>query len=294
MRQYIRRGKYDTVLSFLEAPSFICEIAGLPFRRWKLIVGERNANPEITKSYKLRIYRWFHFFADYVATNSHSNLELVHSVCPLLPNSKGIVIYNAIDFNLWKPASNYTPRKDSKIRLILTARQTYVKNLNGLIEALALLSDSDRKKLKIEWYGDNITAPYFDNSFPEACKKIELYGLENIISFYPATLDIIRIIQEADAVGLFSFYEGLPNSICEAMACAKPVICSAVSDIPELLISDINLLCDPTENQSIKQAISYLINLSNDQLFKIGLNNETIAKNLFDKEPIISKYLSLQ
>ncbi|MDQ6722963.1 MAG: hypothetical protein M3Z01_01680, partial [Thermoproteota archaeon] len=66
IRQYIRNGKYDAVLSFLEAANFICEFAGLPWRKWKLVVGERSANPNIFKSFKLRGYRWFHLFADYV------------------------------------------------------------------------------------------------------------------------------------------------------------------------------------------------------------------------------------
>src|SRR5664280_841694 len=37
MQRFIRGGGYDAVLSFLEAANFICELAGLPWRKWKLI-----------------------------------------------------------------------------------------------------------------------------------------------------------------------------------------------------------------------------------------------------------------
>src|SRR5690554_3748145 len=64
MRRVIRNGKYDSVLSFLEAANFICEVSGFPFRKWRLVVGERSANPAILKSFKLRFYRFFHIFAE--------------------------------------------------------------------------------------------------------------------------------------------------------------------------------------------------------------------------------------
>jgi len=293
MRQFIRKGKFDAVVSFLEAPNFICEVAGLPFRKWKLVVGERNANPEILKSVKRKIYRWFHVFADYIVANSFANLQLVHSVNPLLPEKKLKVIYNTIDFIRWKPVNDFAFRKNKKLKLVIAASQTYKKNFIGLIEALTLLNETERNKITVAWYGDRVTEPYVDGSIIEAFKRIKSHGLDNIISVHPATHDITRIIQESDAVGLFSFYEGLPNSVCEGMACGKPVICSSVSDLPNLLSHDINLLCDPYKPQSIKQSISYLISLSNDQLSQIGTKNQKIGSELFNRENNISGYLNL-
>lgn len=293
MRRFIRKGKYDAVVSFLEAPNFICEVAGLPYRNWKLVVGERSADPEILKKIKLKMYRWFHVFADYIVANSFANLQHVRSINPLLTDKKCKVIYNAIDFNQWKPITDFSVRKNSKLNLIIVASHYYLKNLNGLLEALSLLSKDERSKLIVDWYGDRVTEPFIDGSIVEAFKKTTYYGLEDIIFFHPATHDIKRIIKESDAVGLFSFYEGLPNVVCEGMACGKPVICSAVSDLPNILSYDMNLLCNPTDPDSIKQAIIYLINLSDIQLAQVGMNNSGIARELFDKEAIITRYLQL-
>lgn len=293
MRHFIRRGKYDAVLSFLEGANFICEIAGIPFRKWKLVVGERSANPAILKSIKLKLYRWFHVFADYVVANSYSNLQIIRSVNFLLPESKCKVIYNLIDFNIWKSINNHIYRKEKKIKIVIGANHNYNKNSNGLIEALALMDKEERDKILIYWYGDKVTKPFLNNSILTANEKISTYDLENVISFYPATHDITKIIQESDTVGLFSFYEGFPNIVIEGMACAKPVICSAVSDLPKILSHDNNLLCDPSEPQSIRKAISYLINLNNDQLTQIGLGNERIAKQMFNREKSLLDYLQL-
>lgn len=293
MRLFIRRGNYDAVISFLEAPNFICEFASFPYRKWSLLAGERSAQPGIYFNPKLIIYRWFHFLADYIVANSYANMKIVRKVNPLLSKSKCKVIYNTIDFSCWKPSNHYYPRRIGKLKLIMAATHSYLKNLNGLIEALSLLSKEERKKIMVEWYGERISEPYMDGSYVEALKKIKTFNLENIISFYPATLNITKIIQDSDAVGLFSFYEGFPNVICEALACGKPVICSNVSDLPELLSHDMNLLCNPASSESIKCALKYLIGLNNDKLTHIGSVNEKIAREHFNKKTIVSKYLEL-
>jgi glycosyltransferase involved in cell wall biosynthesis len=291
MRRFIRRGKFDAVLSFLEAPSFICELAGLPFRKWRLVVGERLADPQINHSIRLKVYRWLHVLADCIICNSKTNKKLIHSVNKIVRNSKLEVIYNIVDFNYWKPLPDFIFRKNSKLKLVIPASLNSRKNLNGLLEALSLLNQDERSKIAVAWYGDQATETVTGNPITEASDKIRASGLEQVISVYPATHEILSIIQEADAVGLFSFSEGLPNAVCEGMACAKPIICSAVSDMPEFLSHTGNLLCDPQEPQSIKRAISFLIGLNSDELMQIGLQNQQIAQQRFDREGIINQYL---
>jgi glycosyltransferase involved in cell wall biosynthesis len=293
MRRYIRRGNYDAVLSFLEACNFICEISGLPFRKWKLIVGERDANPNIRKSLKLIIYRWFHLLADYVVANSHANMEMVCLLNPLLSERKCRVIYNIVDFDRCKPINDYMYRENNKFKLTIAASHQFKKNLRGLVEAINLLNQNEKSQLKIEWYGDGVQEPYFDNSFKESQLLIKKYELESMFQFFPATKNINHAFQCSDAIGLFSFYEGLPNVICEAMAFAKPVVCTAVSDLSIFLSHNTKLLSTPSDVESIKKALSYLLSLDNETLRRIGNENLSIAKLNFEKSDKISKYISL-
>src|SRR5699024_7191018 len=47
IRKAIRNEKVDAVLSFLEGANFMATFAGVPFRKWNLVVGERSPNPAI-------------------------------------------------------------------------------------------------------------------------------------------------------------------------------------------------------------------------------------------------------
>lgn len=286
MRSIIRKGKYDAVLSFLESPNLICEVAGLPFRKWKLVVGERSANPNILNSNKLIMYRYMHFFADYIVSNSYSNLDIIKKINPLLIK-KSLVIYNMIDFNKWQSNNNYTPLKNNKFNLLIAASLGATKNPLGLIEALNLLQKKDKEKISISWYGQD----YGDINYKKALNKIKDYKLENIISFYPSTMEIATLMNNSDCIGLFSFFEGFPNAICEGMALGKPVISSSVSDLP--LILDNKFLFNPQKPESIANTLHFMLSLSSDELFEIGQKNKEKASLFFDKNDIVKKYLNI-
>lgn len=288
MRHFIRHGNFDSVLSFLQASNFICEIAGLPWRNWKLVVGERSANPDNLKSPKLFVYRWFHFLADHVVANSYENIKMVRKINPFLNRKRCHVIYNTVNLKDWKPDVNYIHLKNGKFKLVVAASHRFLKNLIGLIEAVNLLNYAEKEKLRIDWYGSD----GFDQSKTDAIKRIEKYNLTHIFNFFDPTPNIHLVVQQADAVGLFSYYEGLPNTVCEGMATGKPVIASNVSDV-SLLIKNKKLTFDPKSPKEIANALSFLLNSGKRELLKIGGENRKNALMMFGGKEIVNNYLIL-
>lgn len=290
VRRYLRSHNFDVLIAFLEVASFMSELATLPTKKWKLIVGERSADPAKHKSIKLRFFLQCHTFADYVVANSYANIEMVKRIAPFVYRNKCKVIYNMLDSIKIAPDNNFHFLANDYVNLVVAASHRYLKNLNGLIEGIKLLSDKEKLKLRINWYGSN----KFDDSLEKAKIKIQSYQLTDIFVFHKETLDIYNHMKKADAIGLFSYFEGLPNTICEGLLLGKPVVVTRVSDVPLMIKEDINgFLCDANDPISISKALSKLLDASAEQLRQMGLRNRTLGQSLFNKEKILDDYEAL-
>lgn len=290
MRRAIRSNDCDVVLSFLDTPNLIAEMAGTPWRRWRLMVGERSANPAMLTAFTPRLLRWLHLLADHVVANSRTNEEMILKLNPFL-KGKTSVVYNLVDLDTYCPVAATGHPLNGVLRLVVAASHQYLKNLNGLLDALALLATAERRQIRVDWYGD--VQPNQD-PYRKAIAKIGALGLENTVFLYPATDQIHGKMQEADAVGLFSFYEGLPNTVCEAMACGKPVICADVSDNRHLVTEGENgFLCQPDLPASIADALRRLTANSPEKLEAMGRLSRARAERLFSQEQTAGIYLQL-
>ena len=153
-----------------------------------------------------------------------------------------------------------------------------------------MLPDEKKKCIRVDWYGSNV----FDTSFMDARQKIDEYNLDKLFHFHDATLDIYKFMEESDVVGLFSFFEGFPNAICEGMLLEKPIIATRVSDIPKILKDGENaFLCNADDFISIRNALISLIDSSPEELRKMGVKNRQMAVSLFNKEKILDEYEAL-
>ena len=291
MRKFIRTSRFDVVISFLEASSFICEIAGLPFRRWRLIVGERSANPNIMKSFKLRLFRYFHCLADFVVANSSQNIEYVRKINPLIRRTKLKVIYNIVDLNRWEPAPNQLLPSNEKFVITIAASLFPLKNLKGLILALKCLTKSERENLEVRWFGKR--SMKFQDYLDECLALIEENSLGGVIKILPETQSILKELQISNAIGLFSFYEGMPNIICEGMALGKPIIASSISDLPLLINDQCGILCDPHDPESICNAIRKLLKMNQTSLSSMGKAARCTAEKYFEKKIVLKQYQQL-
>jgi glycosyltransferase involved in cell wall biosynthesis len=290
-RKFLRTQKVDIVISYLGIPNFICELAAFPTKKWKLIVNERSANPFILKSKKSKFIRYFHCFSDVILTNSYANKELILKVNPFVKEDKIRVIYNIIDLEFWKPIQDFEFKKDGKLRLIVAASHRYLKNFKGLLEAINRLNVQDKSKLSVTWFGHSLKEPYYDESIVECKKYIEEFNLNKIVSLKPATLNIKEEMLKADVVGLFSFFEGLPNVICEGMALGKPILATSISDVPILVEDNVNgILCDPNNSHTITEGLKFFLEASSIELKSIGDLNRLKAIELFDNVKILKRY----
>ncbi len=295
VRRALRKGKHDVVLAFLTGPSLYAELASLPRRRWGLVIGERSASPRIVRGLESWL-RQGHRLADSVVTNSHTTRLLLERSCPFLKD-KIATIYNFVDLERFSPTPSElgdesdtleADTNEGVFRLVVAAGYDENKNMIGLAKALLLLDNDVRRRVVVDWYGSmrqDLAA------YESATSFVRANGLESSLRFHDASTSIEKEYLIADAVGLFSYHEGLANALCEAMACARPIIASNVSDAQNLVLDGINgLLCEAGSPRSIADAIEGMAKSRITERRRMGDESRRMALNLFDKHRVLEHY----
>jgi len=296
LRRELRRGKQDVVLAFLRGGCLYAELAALPWRRWGLVVSERSAVPGSHRA-RLPWRRWMHRTADYVVTNSHTNRLMLEHAVPAL-QGRVVTIYNAVDFERFSPGPPDETRTSNRLRLAVAALHDRHKNALGLIEAVALARAGMPKcDITVDWHGyepRHLHEAKKPTPLQEARDLIAKRGMQNCFRLHPDTTDVPGLFRRSDAVVLPSFYEGLPNSICEAMSCGRPVLASRVSDAGNLIADGENgFLFDPHSPTEMADSIVNLARLSVMEREAMGICGRRRAETLFRPESVLAKYVEV-
>jgi len=291
VRRILRQGWQDVVLAFLEAPSFYAELARIPKQRWRLIVGERLADPGMKKA-SGSFLRQFHRFADAIVCNSHTNKLMLEALFPLF-RSKLCTVYNMVDLKLFCPsvdnANTVDCHRAREFRIVVVASYQEKKNMMNVAKALLILQNKHiQPPIVVDWFGAMPAGP-------KAFNEIERFVVENDLGesfrLHAATHNIAHEFSCADVVGLFSFYEGLPNVVCEGMASGKPILLSKVCDASNLVQDGRNgFLCDPTSPEDIGEKIQRLTTLTDFDRSQMGLESRKLAEQLFSEDAVIERY----
>lgn len=296
IRRALRREEQDVVLAFLDAPCFYAELAAIPGRKWGLVVSERSSEPGIRGGWR-RWMRLAHLMADSVITNSHTNRLMIERSIPSLKD-RIITVYNVVDLKTFSPLPARPPAENPGIRLMAAANFLGLKNHLGFVEAIAIVSRREPAlEIHLDWYGG---LPNRKNGTPDddlynAIKVlIEKHGLQSRVRLHPPSPDIINLYRSCDAVVLPSFYEGLSNVVCEAMACGRPVLASYVSDTGNLVKDGYNgFVFDPTSPEDMAKTVIRLARLTGPERELFGQRGRQMAERMFNPETIASRYVEI-
>lgn len=286
-RNFIRQGKFDAVVSFLPPENCLNGIAAIGCKKWKVITGLRFCPKRPPATIKEKVYAWLLRFSDTIVSNSYYAAETWSAFRPK-HREKFKVIYNNVQ--LGSIGAEYVPKADGKLHIVVAASYQILKNAEGLIKALSMMSEEERKGIHIDWYGNHDSDETY---YSYLVKKIKEERLESQIEFKSQIDTIYDMMNRADAVMLLSHTEGLPNAICEGMMLGKPIILTRVSDYKVLVDEKNGLLCDSNDIEGIKNALLKMASLNTSELLELGKKSKQKAENLFSEEIITNKWESL-
>lgn len=292
-RELLRRGRQDVVLAFLANPCILAELAALPRREWGLVVSERTSYlgaPRRTFLARTLLHR----AADHVTTNSHTNRLLIERNAPWL-RERVTTLYNCVDLAQFSPADG--DRNDSgALRFLIVGRFSGEKNPLRLVEGFArageVLGDLP---FRVDWYGDkaadSTSGHGLSTIYDTTLARIRELALEDRFRLHSPTPDIVDHYRRADAVVLASLYEGLPNTVCEGMACGRPILMSDVCDSGNLAVDGRNgMTFDPLSADDIARTVVRFCRSSTEARRLMGLASRELAERAFGAEPFLDGY----
>lgn len=127
-----------------------------------------------------------------------------------------------------------------------------------------------------------------------AIREEELEGWERggLIQYLGAADDVRPFLTAADAVVLPSYREGLPRSLLEAAAMARPLIATDVPGNREVVVHGTNgLLCEVRSASSLADALLRFIRLAPAEKRRMGEASRRLAEERFSEEKVIAAYL---
>lgn len=290
--RWLREWKPQVLQAFLPRPNALAELTTLLPHSWKVVVSERDAGKT---NLTTKFLRQLHRRANWITTNSYAGMDQLLGDIPSVKN-KTSVIWNMVDLEHFVPAiTKRGPTDVGVFQFLFPANFRIQKNGSKLLEALCLLRSRGINNFHVRWVGkhrpEDIEQAQVHQEMLSLAKS---YQLEAHIAFVGEKKNMFCEYNSVDALVLVSWFEGVPNVVCEAMACQVPVVLSNVGDNAKIVgESGAGFLCVPQDTQSIADAMERMITLSEGERTTMRQAARSFAEKYFNSRRFLENYIQV-
>jgi len=200
------------------------------------------------------------------------------------------VIPNAIDLGRFTPRPEWEKQEseDGRVKLLFVGRLIQFKNVETSLDALALAKQRTTTPFVLEIVGEGVRRASLEEQAAEL-------GLASYVRFkgWVDHAQIVPYYQNADLFVTTSVWEGMPNTVLEAMACGLPVIATDVQGSQELVDNGRNGYLVPImDPEALAKCIVALVDNEYERR-RMGKESRKIAERAFAWERIAESYLNI-
>lgn len=160
------------------------------------------------------------------------------------------------------------PRTDERIRLLFVGRLAAVKGLRVLLEAFAM-AHRTHPNLHLTLIGDGDDRAHLEQAAAPLGDAVTFAG-------YQSQDGVAAALAATDIFVLPSFAEGLPVVLMEALAAARPVICTQVAGVGDLVEEGVNgFLVQASDTHALAERI---VRLADDPELRTAMGVQGRAK----------------
>ncbi|WP_337079149.1 glycosyltransferase family 4 protein [Aeromonas dhakensis] len=172
---------------------------------------------------------------------------------------------------------------------LLIARMLWDKGIGEYIEAARVIK-SKYPKTHFQLLG----ACDVPNPSLISREQITIWESEGIVEYLGTTDDVRTVIANVDCVVLPSYREGIPRTMLEAAAMAKPLIVSDAPGCKDVVINGkTGFLCKVKNRDSLAAAMELIINQSTQERVDMGGAGRNLVLHKFDERVVIKKYIDM-
>jgi glycosyltransferase involved in cell wall biosynthesis len=196
----------------------------------------------------------------------------------LLPGS-------GIDLDRFRPEEKTT---DCSFAFLLIARLLWDKGVGEYVEAARLVrAEAPEARFRLLGFLDvaNRTA------VPRA--SVEAWVAEGLIDYLGESDDVRPHVAAASCIVLPSYREGLPRTLLEGAAMARPLIATDVPGCRQVVDHGVNgLLCEVRDARSLADAMLAMLRMTPAERRKMGAAGRLKIESEYDEKIAIGRYLA--
>lgn len=278
-RKKIKLSRPNVVLSFL-APFNILTVFSLLKIKLPVLVAERN-DPYIVSS----SHNWFWKIVRNIAYKLSDGVlvqTLVNkSHFPKYLQKKATIIYNPVTFA--EDLIGIALKQDKQDEIVSVTRLEKQKNVKMLVESFAKFKKS-HPNYTLTIYGEGAERDNLE-------KLIVKLNLVDSVFLPGRKQNVHKHIISAKIFAMASDFEGMSNSLIEAMCLGLPCVCTKVSGAIDLIVNGENgLLVNVGDTDELTKSLSVLAD-NNEIRTKLGIKASELYEQL-NVEKIAQEWLA--
>ncbi|MCX7766383.1 MAG: glycosyltransferase family 4 protein [Candidatus Sumerlaeia bacterium] len=239
-------------------------------------------------------------FCDFIFTQSEEDRQTAIKL-NICKEHKIAWIGNGIDLHRFNPANIKREDKENLLKELGLEQAQFIVGIigrlvreKGFMEFFTAASQILKRYPKTYFLviGDALVSDY-DASKAEIHRHIEQLGIKDHVRFTGFRSDIPQLLSLMNVYTLPSYREGMPRSIIEAMAMAKPVVATNIRGCREEIVDGkTGFLVPVGDATALAEAILRL--LENPELAEeIGKRGRDRAIELYDEQLVLQRQLEV-
>jgi glycosyltransferase involved in cell wall biosynthesis len=170
---------------------------------------------------------------------------------------------------------------------LLVARMLWDKGVGEYVEAARILK---RRHVNARF----CLLGFLDVDNPASISRVQMdaWVAEGVIEYLGEAADIRPYLVDADCIVLPSYREGVPRSLLEAAAMARPIVTTNVPGCRNVVEHGVNgFLCEPQDASDLSDKLEQMRGLTPDARLEMGRQGRLKVEREFDERIVINAYL---